>query len=275
MQGSPPSSVHRITAAAPDALVFRAFNSVGWENMADPVLGGVQADLLYCGADDPAATAVVESLIADVGFRPVRVGGLDEPRGRRAAAPLVRRWRFAGGAAAAWRSRSSPTDARSKISRHRARARAQNVGSEHSLIHRCVDPLRPQPISSRCAQIGAPNVRRVDTNGRPIGTNVRAFAGDQVLGDLCLLTVAERAQSGHYALPQGFARLPVGLRDGRSLLPGIVGAPRRADRHDDRTVADGDRGRHRTRRRRDHRHRATPLLTGSKVTKSATEELTT
>jgi predicted dinucleotide-binding enzyme len=78
MQGSPPSSVHRITAAAPDALVFRAFNSVGWENMADPVLGGVQADLLYCGADDTRATEVVEGLIADVGFRPVRVGGLDE-----------------------------------------------------------------------------------------------------------------------------------------------------------------------------------------------------
>ena len=78
MSGSPPSSVDRITAAAPDALVFRAFNSVGWENMADPVLGGVQADLLYCGADHAAATQVVEGLITDVGFRPMRVGGLDE-----------------------------------------------------------------------------------------------------------------------------------------------------------------------------------------------------
>ena len=78
MQGSPPSSVHRIMAVAPDALVFRAFNSVGWENMADPVLGGVQADLLYCGADDTGATEVVEGLITDVGFRPIRVGGLDE-----------------------------------------------------------------------------------------------------------------------------------------------------------------------------------------------------
>ena len=52
MQSFPPSSVHLIKAAAPDAHVFRAFNSIGWENMADPVLGGVQADLLYCGADD-------------------------------------------------------------------------------------------------------------------------------------------------------------------------------------------------------------------------------
>jgi hypothetical protein len=78
MQGLQPSSVHRITPAAPDALVFRASNSVGWENMADPVLGGVQADMLYCGHDAAGATEVVESLIADVGFRPVRVGGLDE-----------------------------------------------------------------------------------------------------------------------------------------------------------------------------------------------------
>jgi|1186.fasta_scaffold05427_3 predicted dinucleotide-binding enzyme len=78
MQGSPPSSVHRIAAIAPDARVFRAFNSVGWENMADPVFGGVQADLLYCGADNATATDTVEQLVADVGFRPVRVGGLDE-----------------------------------------------------------------------------------------------------------------------------------------------------------------------------------------------------
>jgi predicted dinucleotide-binding enzyme len=38
----------------------------------------VQADLLYCGANDGATTQLVEGLIADVGFRPVRVGGLDE-----------------------------------------------------------------------------------------------------------------------------------------------------------------------------------------------------
>ena len=91
MQGSPPSSVHRITAAAPDALVFRAFNSVGWENMADPVLGGLQADLLYCGADDEAATEVVEGLISR---RRVPPGACRRarraPRGRRAPPPLVR-----------------------------------------------------------------------------------------------------------------------------------------------------------------------------------------
>ena len=55
----------------------RAFNSLGWENFDDPDFGGVQADLLWCGPDGSAAV-LVEELIADVGLRPVRVGGLDQ-----------------------------------------------------------------------------------------------------------------------------------------------------------------------------------------------------
>ena len=57
---------------APEALLVRAFNSVGWEVMADPG----EAAMFWCGPDgDPGATAA--QLIADVGLRPVRVGGLD------------------------------------------------------------------------------------------------------------------------------------------------------------------------------------------------------
>jgi predicted dinucleotide-binding enzyme len=67
-----------IRAGAPDALVFRAFNSLGWENFAQPVLGGIQADLFYCGTESPDAQAVVEGLIEAVGLRPVRVGGLEQ-----------------------------------------------------------------------------------------------------------------------------------------------------------------------------------------------------
>ena len=59
---------------APTATVFRAFNSLGWENFADPELGGMRADLLFCGPDGPARETV-ERLIADVGLRPVYVGG--------------------------------------------------------------------------------------------------------------------------------------------------------------------------------------------------------
>jgi predicted dinucleotide-binding enzyme len=74
------NGIAAIQAAAPGARVVRAFNSLGWENFAEPTIDGVQVDLLYCA---PAAEAqAAERLIADVGLRPVRVGEL-------AQAPLV------------------------------------------------------------------------------------------------------------------------------------------------------------------------------------------
>jgi predicted dinucleotide-binding enzyme len=71
------NSVAAIQAAAPGAHVFRAFNGYGWENFADPVFDGIQADLLYVGPEGDAGAAV-EGLIADVGLRPVRLGGPDQ-----------------------------------------------------------------------------------------------------------------------------------------------------------------------------------------------------
>ncbi|HJW76355.1 MAG TPA: NAD(P)-binding domain-containing protein [Thermoleophilia bacterium] len=73
MGAQPLHSVDLITGAAPTAHVFRAFSTLGWENFADPVIGGVQADLFYAGPEGDA-DAVVSALIADVGLRPVRVG---------------------------------------------------------------------------------------------------------------------------------------------------------------------------------------------------------
>ncbi len=72
--GGPLNSFAMLEAHAPGAQVFRAFNSLGWENFAEPVFQGVQADLMYCGPDGEARQ-VVERLIADVGLRPVRLGG--------------------------------------------------------------------------------------------------------------------------------------------------------------------------------------------------------
>jgi predicted dinucleotide-binding enzyme len=71
------NSVAAIQAAAPGAHVFRAFNGYGWENFADPVFDGIQADLFYVGPEGEAGAAV-EGLIADVGLRPVRLGGPDQ-----------------------------------------------------------------------------------------------------------------------------------------------------------------------------------------------------
>ena len=71
------NSFHPIQAAAPSARVFRAFNTYGWENFADPVYDGVPADLFYAGPDGEPQI-IVEQLIQNIGLRPVRVGGYDQ-----------------------------------------------------------------------------------------------------------------------------------------------------------------------------------------------------
>jgi predicted dinucleotide-binding enzyme len=54
----------------------RAFNTLGWENFADPVVAGVQADLFYA-AEDGRPREVAERLIRDVGLEPVWLGGVE------------------------------------------------------------------------------------------------------------------------------------------------------------------------------------------------------
>ncbi len=58
-----------IADAAPSARYVRAFNSLGWENFADPVPG---ANLFF--AADPEARAAAEELIGAVGLEPAFVG---------------------------------------------------------------------------------------------------------------------------------------------------------------------------------------------------------
>jgi 8-hydroxy-5-deazaflavin:NADPH oxidoreductase len=66
-----------LMAAVPHAQLYRAFNSLGWEMLADPVVGGQQADLFYAGPEG-AHKQTVEKLISDVGLRPIWVGGADQ-----------------------------------------------------------------------------------------------------------------------------------------------------------------------------------------------------
>ena len=61
---------------APGAAVYRAFNTMGAENVLAPEFGGVAADLLYCGPESDREP--VEALIRAVGLRPVWVGGPEE-----------------------------------------------------------------------------------------------------------------------------------------------------------------------------------------------------
>jgi hypothetical protein len=58
-----------VAAAAPSARYVRAFNSLGWENFADPPSG---ASLLF--AADPAARPTAEKLISATGLEPVFAG---------------------------------------------------------------------------------------------------------------------------------------------------------------------------------------------------------
>ena len=74
VQGS--GKLHALVELADGAHPVRAFNTLGWENFADPVLGGVTADLLYA-AEEGVAKDTAETLIRDVGLEPVWVGGVD------------------------------------------------------------------------------------------------------------------------------------------------------------------------------------------------------
>ncbi|HYL08203.1 MAG TPA: NAD(P)-binding domain-containing protein [Candidatus Udaeobacter sp.] len=65
-----------IAPLVPKAKLYRAFNTLGWDVFANPVLDGVQADLFYAGPAD--GSEVVEQLISDSGLRPIRVGDADQ-----------------------------------------------------------------------------------------------------------------------------------------------------------------------------------------------------
>jgi predicted dinucleotide-binding enzyme len=62
---------------APQAHLYRAFNTLGWENFAEPTFDGIQADLFYCGPEGDIR-ATVEQLIATIGLRPVYLGGVEQ-----------------------------------------------------------------------------------------------------------------------------------------------------------------------------------------------------
>jgi hypothetical protein len=73
---SPMHSIDTIRELAPSALPYRAFNTLGWENFAEPTFADGVADLFFCGPDGPGRT-LVEGLIDDVGLRPMWVGDLE------------------------------------------------------------------------------------------------------------------------------------------------------------------------------------------------------
>ncbi len=73
------SQAERLRDALPGARVVKAFNTVGFNVMADPSFGGTPATLALCG-DDAAAKAVVSGLAAELGFAPLDAGPLARAR---------------------------------------------------------------------------------------------------------------------------------------------------------------------------------------------------
>jgi 8-hydroxy-5-deazaflavin:NADPH oxidoreductase len=71
------NSLPTFTAQTPHAQVFRAFNNLGWENFENPLYDDTPADLFYSGPDGQPREKV-EQLIADVGLRPVYLGGPEQ-----------------------------------------------------------------------------------------------------------------------------------------------------------------------------------------------------
>lgn len=68
----PAHSREQVRAAAPQARYARAFNSLGWESLADPAYPeGMASGFFSC---DPADREQVATLIKDVGLAPEWVG---------------------------------------------------------------------------------------------------------------------------------------------------------------------------------------------------------
>ena len=67
------NNLSALEKAAPSAKIYRAFNSLGWELFANPMVGSERVDMFYSGPDGETKS-MVEKLINEVGVRPVWVG---------------------------------------------------------------------------------------------------------------------------------------------------------------------------------------------------------
>src|SRR5438874_995596 len=73
------SGAERVAGWARGARVFKAFNTTGFNNMADPVINGIRTVMFVCGDDEAAKPAVLQ-LASDIGFDAVDAGKLEQAR---------------------------------------------------------------------------------------------------------------------------------------------------------------------------------------------------
>ena len=73
------SGAERVAQWAAGAKVFKAFNTTGSNNMADPIIKGLRT-VMFVSGEDEAAKPVVMQLAADIGFDAVDAGRLVQAR---------------------------------------------------------------------------------------------------------------------------------------------------------------------------------------------------
>jgi 8-hydroxy-5-deazaflavin:NADPH oxidoreductase len=87
-RGFSTSGAEQIAALAPGALLFKAFNQTGFENLADASSYALPP-VMFVAGDDANGKRTVMSLVADAGFDAVDLGGL---RQARLLEPLAMLW---------------------------------------------------------------------------------------------------------------------------------------------------------------------------------------
>jgi predicted dinucleotide-binding enzyme len=77
--GGTTSAAEMVAAWCPGAHVVKAFNTVGYAVMANPVVNGEPVVMFYCG-DDAEAKRVTAQLATELGFNAVDAGPLTQAR---------------------------------------------------------------------------------------------------------------------------------------------------------------------------------------------------
>ena len=73
------SGAEQLAAQSPGALVFKAFNQTGFENLAD-ARTYASRPVMFVAGDDPTGKQTVLALVSDAGFDGVDLGGLRQAR---------------------------------------------------------------------------------------------------------------------------------------------------------------------------------------------------
>lgn len=82
-----PSAAEDIAAWAAGAHVIKAFNTMGWETLLNPIYSGQPVTAFVCG-DQPQAKSAVIALAQEIGLQAVDAGPLSNARGVEAVARL-------------------------------------------------------------------------------------------------------------------------------------------------------------------------------------------